>query len=423
MREQTSILKLFDLIARTVDKPDKFIQFLLQYLSDTDLKIEKYEGVVKICEDSRCTRYVVITYNPTIEIFSTSRKISKLIIDIALKYLATSGEKKLVLLYMNIGDGRYVKLTKILRHRSDSFYIISSKLWNFIIALIAIFVAFLSSIVFKDLLLTMVFVVMSSIFMSTLSLLNVYKSSRGIDIFSRDILKICISCRWDTPESRIRSLLRILKNFDEISRDTVHTIDAISRIVLGEYYQNFNIDNISLDINVVNLLDKLKTKVLLVNSDYCNAFTLPIFRRIIITTKLLAVLNNQEISAVIAHEIGHIVNNDFIKSLILFILNSFIIYLIVRYMISTFMSIILILSTMLLYISISILLFFAIFRKFEIYADKYAEKIVGSDSLVNALIKVGWKSLILEIDKPIMLMLARIISTHPPILDRVLRVV
>jgi len=423
MREQTSILKLFDLIARTVDKPDKFIQFLLQYLSDTDLKIEKYEGVVKICEDSRCTRYVVITYNPTILIFSTSRKISKLIIDIALKYLATSGEKKLVLLYMNIGDGRYVKLTKILRHRSDSFYIISSKLWNFIIALIAIFVAFLSSIVFKDLLLTMVFVVMSSIFMSTLSLLNVYKSSRGIDIFSRDILKICISCRWDTPESRIRSLLRILRNFDEISRDTVHTIDAISRIVLGEYYQNFNIDNISLDINVVNLLDKLKTKVLLVNSDYCNAFTLPIFRRIIITTKLLAVLNNQEISAVIAHEIGHIVNNDFIKSLILFILNSFIIYLIVRYMISTFMSIILILSTMLLYISISILLFFAIFRKFEIYADKYAEKIVGSDSLVNALIKVGWKSLILEIDKPIMLMLARIISTHPPILDRVLRVV
>ncbi len=423
MREQTSILKLFDLIARTVDKPDKFIQFLLQYLSDTNLKIEKYEGVVKICEDSRCTRYVVITYNPTIEIFSTSRKISKLIIDIALKYLATSGEKKLVLLYMNIGDSRYVKLTKILRHRSDSFYIISSKLWNFIIALIAIFVAFLSSIVFKDLLLTMVFVVMSSIFMSTLSLLNVYKSSRGIDIFSRDILKICISCRFDTPESRIRSLLRILKNFDEISRDTVHTIDAISRIVLGEYYQNFNIDNISLDINVVNLLDKLKTKVLLVNSDYCNAFTLPIFRRIIITTKLLAVLNNQEISAVIAHEIGHIVNNDFIKSLILFILNSFIIYLIVRYMISTFMSIIFILSTMLLYISISILLFFAIFRKFEIYADKYAEKIVGSDSLVNALIKVGWKSLILEIDKPIMLMLARIISTHPPILDRVLRVV
>ncbi len=421
MREQTSILRLFDLIARTIDKPSKFIDFLLLYLSNTDLIIEKFERSIRICEDASCSRYAIVTYNPTVEIISNSRKISKLLANIAVKYLATNGEKKIVLLYMLLSNGKYVRLSNILKVKSEKFCIFGSRMWNIVIALVAVIVAFVSSITFRNLLVTMMFVVFSSILISSLSLINAYRSSRGLDLVNIDILKISILCSWNTPDSLIKSLLRLLRGLDEINNETIRTVINLSRIVLGKYYIDTVIDHIKLEDSVLSILRKLKAKVLLINSDSCNAFTLPIFKYIIITTKLIAVLNNVELSAVIAHEIGHIVNNDFLKSLVLFLLNTLIIYGIVCEVVSMNISLLSIAFIMATYTVISTLALFMIFRRFEFQADRVAIKLVNAEHLISALLKVGWRCLIVELDKPFTLFLSKIISTHPPILERVLR--
>ncbi len=421
MKEQTFILKLFDFISRTVENPREFAEFVAAYFRDSSFFVEFFDGSLRICEDSSCKKYAIITYNPSIDVVFNSRKIARILRDVAIKYLATRGEKKLVLLYMSSIDGRrYVKLSSVLRSKNEKFCIVTSRFWNILTAFVAVLVAFLTSYLLQNLLMTMTFVVLTSLVMSGLSLVGAYRSSRGIDLTTNHIVKICILCNWNTPDARIKSLLRVLKNFDTITMDSINDITAISRTFLGSYFKDLRVVTVELRDIILRYIRKFKVKVLVIHSDSCNAFTLPVFKSIVVTTRLLAVLDNHELSAVIGHELGHIANRDFLFFLLAFLINASLVYMIVRACLSC-LSLFSILFIVFIYIIAAALAFFALFRYLEVRADKFAEGIVSPDVLALALLKVAWRCLILELEKPIMLTIGRVMSTHPPVVDRLLR--
>ncbi len=424
MREQTFILKLFDFISRTVEDPKSFVEYVAVSLQSLNFFVEFFDGSVRICEDSSCRRYAIITYNPTLDIVFNSRKIAKALRDVAIRYLATRGEKKLVLLYMSMDGKRLIKLTNLLKSSTEKLCIVTSRIWNILTAFLAILVAFLSSYLSQNLLLTMMCVVVTSLVMSGLSLVGAYRSSKGIDITASrvQIFKICVSCSWNTPDVRIKSLLRVLKSFNAITLDSINNIIALSKTFLGSYFKDFKIIQVKLSDIVMEYVRKLGVKILIIHSDSCNAFTLPIFKSIVITTRLIATLDNDELSAVIGHELGHVVNRDFLLCLLAFLFNALLVYAIVRVCLSC-LSLTYVLIVIFLYIVFTTLTFFALFRYLEVRADKFAEKIVSSDILALALLKVAWRCLILELEKPIMLTLSKIISTHPPVVDRLLRMI
>ncbi|NPB01231.1 MAG: M48 family metalloprotease [Crenarchaeota archaeon] len=424
MREQTFILKLFDFISRTVEDPRGFVEYVAHHLQAFNFFVEFFDSSLRICEDSTCRRYAIITYNPTLEVVFNSRKIARVLRDVAIRYLATRGEKKLVLLYMSIDGKKLVKLTNILKSGAEKFCIVTSRAWNILTAFLAILVAFLSSYLSQNLLLTMLCVIVTSLVMSGLSLVGAYRSSRGIDMTTSrvQIFKICISCSWNTPDSRIKSLLRVLKNFNAITLDSINNITSLSRMFLGNYFKDIKIIPVKLSEIVMEYIRKLGVKILIIHSDSCNAFTLPVFKSIVVTTRLIAILDNDELSAVIGHELGHVINRDFLLCLLAFLLNASLVYVIVRICL-TCLSLVYVLLAVFLYIVFTTMIFFALFRYLEVRADKFAERIISSDILALALLKVAWRCLILELERPIMLTLGRIISTHPPVVDRLLRMI
>ncbi|NPA69775.1 MAG: M48 family metalloprotease [Crenarchaeota archaeon] len=424
MREQTFILKLFDFISRTVEDPKSFVEYVAAHLQNLNFFVEFFDSSLRICEDSSCRRYAIITYNPTLDIVYNSRKIARVLRDVTIRYLATRGEKKLVLLYMSMDGKRLVKLTNLLKSGTEKFCIVTSRVWNILTAFLAILVAFLSSYFSQNLLITMMCVIVTSLVMSGLSLVGAYRSSRGIDMTTSrvQIFKICVSCSWNTPDSRIKSLLRVLKGFNAITLDSINNIISLSKTFLGNYFKDFKIVQVRLNDKIMEYVRRLGVKILIIHSDSCNAFTLPVFKSIVVTTRLIATLDNDELSAVIGHELGHVVNKDFILCLLAFLFNALLVYIIVRICL-TCLSLVYVFLVIFLYIILTTLTFFALFRYLEVRADKFAEKIVSSDMLALALLKVAWRCLILELERPLMLTLSKIMSTHPPVIDRLLRMI
>ncbi|NPA23904.1 MAG: M48 family metalloprotease [Crenarchaeota archaeon] len=424
MKEQTFILKLFDFISRTVEDARSFVDFVASYFRDSDFFVEFFDSSLRICEDSTCRRYAIITYNPTLDIVFNSRKIARILRDVAIKYIATRGEKKLVLLYMSMDGKKFIKLSSVLKSRSERYCILTSRIWNILTAFVAVFVAFLSSYLSQNLLLTMMCVIVISLLMSGISLIGAYKSSRGIDITASkiQIFKLCITCNWNTPDTRIKSLLRALKGFNVITSESVHNVSAIARTFLGTYLKDVKLIRVELCNTVLDYVKRLGVKILLIHSDSCNAFTLPVFKSVVVTTRLIATLDNQELSAVVGHELGHIVNKDFLFCLVAFLINALLVYGIVRTCLAC-LSIFSVLFIIFLYIIIASIAFFALFRYLEVRADKFAEKIISPDMLALALFKVAWRCLLVELERPLALAVGKVVSTHPPIMDRLLRMI
>lgn len=140
-------------------------------------------------------------------------------------------------------------------------------------------------------------------------------------------------------------------------------------------------------------------------SNQCNAFATGRSKNsslIAVSTKLLESLSEDEIEAVIAHEMAHIINGDMVTMVMLQgVINSFSMFLarIIAYALTTVGSkdnrrssssmmsyYILTILFEIVFLSIGSLLIFYVSRKREFAADKGAALKVGKEKMVNALL-------------------------------------
>jgi len=151
----------------------------------------------------------------------------------------------------------------------------------------------------------------------------------------------------------------------------------------------------------------------LVDSHLCNASSISIIniKAIVITTKLLSALNFNELRAVIAHEMGHIIHGDSMKVLSLVSLNQLINVILLLYTAVPIPLVVLaypLENALLLYVM----------RLSEYSADKYAVSLAGREALINALLRVTWRDAYMEF-----LGRARRLGVHPPVLRRLERII
>lgn len=147
---------------------------------------------------------------------------------------------------------------------------------------------------------------------------------------------------------------------------------------------------IVVDVSGEKILAKIK------NGDYVNAFSL-YNGSIIITSRSLS-LEESEIKAIIAHELGHLKLHHHLKMLLILNALLFITLISISY----------------LPIFIPLIIFFVLFqrflsRKFELEADYYAARLVGKDALKKVILNYGENK-------------SNILSTHPSSLTRIKKI-
>ncbi|AWR97512.1 M48 family metalloprotease [Acidianus sulfidivorans JP7] len=140
----------------------------------------------------------------------------------------------------------------------------------------------------------------------------------------------------------------------------------------------------------------LRIPVKIRNANYVNAFSL--YNGSIILTSASLNLDNEEIYAMIAHELGHIRMHHHIKMLLLINILVFIMFININ---NIFVFIPIAISLILLQRYIS--------RFFELQADSYAAKLVSKKALYNLIIKYGENK-------------SSILSTHPSALTRIKKI-
>ncbi|BAP58490.1 protease HtpX [Candidatus Tachikawaea gelatinosa] len=192
-------------------------------------------------------------------------------------------------------------------------------------------------------------------------------------------------------------------------------------------------------------LKGIKTPQLVIyNNDEINAFATGRSRNsaiVALSSGLLERLNNDEIKAILAHEISHISSGDMVTmTLIQGIINTFVIYIshTVTHIISTFFSekkgiqnnfhipyavIYTVLTFCLGCLSSMIVMWFS--RKREFYADAGAAKIVGVNQTIAALqkLKISIEPQEQDIIRTFCIhgrfSLSRLLASHPPIDERI----
>lgn len=177
---------------------------------------------------------------------------------------------------------------------------------------------------------------------------------------------------------------------------------------------------ISLVTNVSKKLNIKVKKVFMYRKAVPNAFSLdllpiPFFRRpyLVLNTNVLEILNEKEIEAVIAHELGHVKNGDSLVRLVLSIPRLFLnlVYLLIYFQIITGILDALFDFPVDIIVAIERLIFFGLVylilalitkitvrflysanHQAEYLADYFAARLVGSDIVINSLIHLGQRS-------------------------------
>jgi heat shock protein HtpX len=156
-------------------------------------------------------------------------------------------------------------------------------------------------------------------------------------------------------------------------------------------------------------------KIFVLSSPLPNAFTfsLPLVGSVVVLhTNLLDVLSQDEVKAIIAHEVGHISNNDSIVSILTnmptFFVDVIYLYIYARLALSVANALLVLFSPVIALIRVGVLLGFLLLsrvimaiargfvqkssRKAELLADIHAAKIMGVEVTVNALIRLGQRT-------------------------------
>ncbi len=411
---QMAATRVYQVIRELIKDP----QSLINYVENYSLKILDTPYVTRELSNG-ATKLIIggdgaeLSINHGIRIRGRGRSRS-LLNAVVLRYLGTGGLRRITVLLIRRGN-RVYRVDDLPRIRSlplglISLVIVSVIAISIITAILRV-VDIVSSIhIIMALLLTpMIIPIVYSYILQV--------KIRHYDLRGAQIIKFTLEYE-EFDNARFNNALRLLEKVEK-SR----SLDVIRRAILSivnnpdtaprNYYEEV--------IDVDKLRGRLGIKdygIYIINMDQCNAASigLPGINYVILTSKLVSCLNEDELAAVIMHEVGHVVHGDSAKTLFLMSLAQLInIVLITR--------VIPVMSLPALPILIGavfaeILVITLIMRLSEYAADRYAMRFVRNRDLALALLKVAWRELHNELTskKP------RVFNAHPAVSSRLVRI-
>ena len=411
---QMAATRVYQVIRELIKDPQSLINYVENYL----LKILDTPYVTRELSNG-ATKLIIggdgaeLSINHGIRIRGRGRSRS-LLNAVVLRYLGTGGLRRITVLLIRRGNRAY-RVDDLPRIRSlplglISLVIVSVIAISIITAILRV-VDIVSSIhIIMALLLTpMIIPIVYSYILQV--------KIRHYDLRGAQIIKFTLEYE-EFDNARFNNALRLLEKVGK-SR----SLDVIRRAILSivnnpdtaprNYYEEV--------IDVDKLRGRLGIKdygIYIINMDQCNAASigLPGINYVILTSKLVSCLNEDELAAVIMHEVGHVVHGDSAKTLFLMSLAQLInVVLITR--------VIPVMSLPALPILIGaifaeILVITLIMRLSEYAADKYAMRFVRNRDLALALLKVAWRELHNELTskKP------RVFNVHPAVSSRLVRI-
>ncbi len=357
------------------------------YSLNSDISLEAY-----------FTRFYLAVVNGALKIRGDLKKADEFSKAILRDTIIGNG-KKLVMLFKDNGD-EYVKIPT--RPASS---ITMNPAVPFIVSSILTLIIFLVLTRFGILLtLTVVIaqVLLTNMAYTYLSFLRMVK----LRIDGSSIIKVVVTLPVDIPEDAFARLISYASSIKSISKNQLTLLISGLRAIGGSMIINISVERTSVPlIKGVNIY--------LVPSPECNAVSLSLINRVIIIgTKLMACLNDDELKAVIYHELGHIINKDTYKALIISVAYSLISVIMLLYVIPRIgLTLIMILIYALIAL-LAIIISFTLSKVNETKADLYALSNGYRESLATALVKVTYPSIHSSLIK-------RVFLSHPTTLNRV----
>ncbi len=410
-------IRIYQIIRDLVRDPQSLINYIESYLLSVI-------GIPYIAREinNGATRLIVsneygnaeLSINHEIRIKGHD-KVKDLLNALVLRYLGTNGVRKITVLLLRRGN-RVYRVNDLPRIQSLPVGLIGLVLLLIIMVSIVITILRMMNVMLSMHLI--ILMLLSPLIVPVIYSYILQLRIRQGNLRDSEIIKITLEYS-EFEEKKFNEALRFISRIENI-----RSLTEIRRFIMtlvnnaGTKPQAFREEV----INVDSILDKLGVKnygVYLVNMDQCNAASigLPGISYIVLTSRIVSCLNNDELTAVMMHEVGHIVHGDSAKALFLISLSQLVNIVLITYIIPLInLPAIPILVSALLMELFMILL---IMRFSEYTADKYAMKFIPSRDLAMALIKVTWK----ELHQELVSSRLRILNSHPSVSGRLIRIV
>ena len=218
------------------------------------------------------------------------------------EYMARGNKKHLVLLFKEDSNG----LQKIdPRIRGEERF----GLLSFMPIVASIVVFLLTISISRNIIISWVSSIASSIVVMLISMLIITDRIRKYDITNGRVIKIDIEIDPNTPREYVERAMSLLSTIDYPTiQDVLEYINAKIKPILRNPMINIEEYQLRLPQDIKKLR---KTKIYIAISSYCNAFSMGLPKKsIFISNKMFACMNRHELSAVLHHELSHIMNND-----------------------------------------------------------------------------------------------------------------
>ncbi len=341
----------------------------------------------------------------------------KTFLQLAVRYLGTKGQKRVVSLYVR-SDNYLVKLTPT---GMDKLVVIVSRAAQLLIVFSITIIFALLVTLGLPLLISTVLTILSLNLLMLILPEAIVRVARLPALDSEQIYKLEIAFPENVKKSLLGTIVRTLQLLTKVQ------IDSVNRLLsfIGEIAESasVSIKRVRVNRGILDEIRKRGIKILILSSDIPDAFSIQGVRKyIILTTRLLALLEEHELEAVIAHELGHIARAHIPVILAVASVLYAVVPLLVKF---TLMLRLDVLSTVIIVTILILSLFllsWALIRRLELDADEFAARLVGSHVLAESLISVAWKQIVLELERPRLTSLLNFFSTHPLVIKRILRV-
>ena len=312
---QMAATRVYQAIRELIKDPQSLINYVENYLLKTlnapYITKELSNGTTKLIIGGDCAE---LSINHGIKIRGQGKSRS-LLNAIVLRYLGTGGLRRITVLLIRRGNKIY-RVDDLPRVRSFPFGLIS------LVIILVIAISIVTVILRVVDLVSSIYIIMT-LLLTPILIPIIYSyilqvKIRHCDLRGAQIIKFTLEYE-EFDNARFNNALRLLEKVEK-SR----SLDIIRRAILSivnnpdtaphNYYEEI--------IDIDKLRERLGIKdygIYLINMDQCNAASigLPGINYIILTSKLISCLNEDELAAVIMHEVGHIVHGDSAKTLFL----------------------------------------------------------------------------------------------------------
>ncbi|WP_083805465.1 M48 family metalloprotease [Vulcanisaeta moutnovskia] len=410
-------IKIYQVIRDLIKDPQSLINYVENYL----LKVADSSYVAKEIDDNTTKLIVYDDYgNAELSVNHEVRikgngKMRNLLNALVLRYLGTDGTRKITILLLQ-RNNRIYRVNDLPRVQSLPIGLIGLMLIS-IIAL-SIIIAVLRIINIIPSIHLIIILLLSPLIIPIIYSYILQLRIRHGDLRNSRIIKFVLEY-GDLEEQKFNDALRLLsriensKSLNEIRRFVLSLVNDIRTKPQNFYEEYIDIESVISNSGIKNY------GIYLVNVNQCNAASigLPGINYVILTSRLVSCLNSNELTAVVMHEIGHIVHGDSAKTLFLISLAQLDNIALITYIIPLMsLPAIPILITALFLELFGII---SVMKLSEYSADKYAMRFISRKDLAMALIKVTWK----ELHSELMSRRLRIFTSHPSVSSRLVKII